>query len=387
MAAYTLGVPDETPINPQERPDHPGKMLRQLLDERGWTGDELADVTGFARTHLSNVMSGKVGVSPDMAVALAGAFGNAPSDWLRWNAEYQLSLVSTDLIAVEKRAKLYKLAPIRDMQKRGWIRETKSVEDLEAELTRFFGSPIDDGVAFPIATLRSDPLTDLIPSEQAWCFQARRRAEALVHVAPFDDGRLDAAERKLRQLAAYPKEIERLSEILAYYGIRFVVVEPLPGAKIDGAAFWIDGSPCIAVSARWDRIDAFWFTVMHEFMHIKNRDARSVDVNLIQEGDNGIAIRVSVDESEQRASTQAADALVPISELESFIKRTSPLYSTQRIVQFAHRIKMHPGIIVGQLQHRGELRYSSHRDFLVKIRKYLVETALTDGWGQSPSVT
>lgn len=378
---------DETPEKPVKQAEHPGKMLRQLLDDRGWTGDELADITGFARTHLSNVVSGKVGVSPDMAVALAGAFGNQPSDWLRWNAEYQLSLVTTDLRAVETRAKLYRLAPIRDMQRRGWIRETKTVEELETELTRFFGSPIDAGVAFPAATLRSNPLTDLNAAERAWCFQARRRAEALVHVAPYDDGRFDAAEKKLRLLAAYPKEIERLSEILAYYGIRFVVVEPLPGAKIDGAAFWIDGSPCIAVSARWDRIDAFWFTIMHEFMHIKNRDASSIDVNLIQEGDNGIAIRVSDDECEQRTNAQAANALVPTGELDSFIKRTSPLYSAQRIVQFAHRIKMHPGIIVGQLQHRGELRYSSHRDFLVKIRKYLVETALTDGWGQSPSVT
>ena len=64
--------------------------VRQLLDERGWTGEHLADITGFARTHLSSVMSGKVGISPDMAVALAAAFGNEPADWLRWNAEYQL---------------------------------------------------------------------------------------------------------------------------------------------------------------------------------------------------------------------------------------------------------------------------------------------------------
>ena len=167
-----------------------------------------------------------------------------------------------------------------------------------------------------------------------------------------------------------------------------MVVEPLQGAKIDGAAFWIGDSPVIAVSARWDRIDAFWFTVMHEFMHIKNRDVYSVDVNLVSDGDTGIAIATFDDEAEQRANAHAADVLVPKAELESFIKRTSPLYAAPRIVQFAHRIKMHPGIIVGQLQHRGELRYSSHRTFLSKIRRYVVETALTDGWGHSigPSV-
>jgi HTH-type transcriptional regulator/antitoxin HigA len=240
-------------------------------------------------------------------------------------------------------------------------------------------------VAFPVAMLRSDPLSGLSTAERAWCFRARQLAEGLTFIAEFNSERLKAAEKKLRQLAAYPKEAERLPEILAYYGIRFVVVEPLPGTKIDGAAFWIDESPVIAVSARWDRIDAFWFTVMHEFMHIKNMDAYSVDVNLVIDTENGITIAVSDDAAEERANAQAANSLVPSNELQSFIARTSPYYASTKIIQFANLIKMHPGIIVGQLQHRGELRYSSHRDFLVKVRKYVVDTAVTDGWGRSLS--
>ena len=127
-------------------------MLRQLLDAKGWSGDELAGITGYARTHLSSVMSGKMGVSPDMAVVLAAAFGNDAADWLRWNAEYQLSMVSTDPVTVKARAELYDLAPIRDMQKRGWIKETKTFEELEAELTRFFGGSPRKGIVFPVAT-------------------------------------------------------------------------------------------------------------------------------------------------------------------------------------------------------------------------------------------
>jgi HTH-type transcriptional regulator/antitoxin HigA len=114
-------------------------------------------------------------------------------------------------------------------------------------------------------------------------------------------------------------------------------------------------------------------------------DAYSVDVNLVIDTDNGITIAVSDDAAEQRANSQAANALVPSNELQSFIARTSPYYASTKIIQFANLIKMHPGIIVGQLQHRGELRYSSHRDFLVKVRKYVVDTAVTDGWGRSLS--
>ena len=364
----------------QQKRGHPGERLRELLDTAGWTVTELAEITGFNRPHLSGVLSGKTGVSPELSVALAAAFGNDAAEWMHWNSQHQLSLVSTDAEEVKTRAKLYAAAPVREMQKRGWIHEARTAKELEAELSQFFG---DSKSAFRVATKRSNAMDELTPSEQAWICRARQLSDSMVYVAPFDPARLTAAQKKLRQLAAYAKEVERLAEMLAYYGIRFVVVEPLPSAKIDGAAFWIGESPTIAVSARWDRIDAFWFTVMHEFMHIKNGDVWSVDVNLVREGENGITVAASDDLAEQRANEHAAHALVPGAELDSFIGRTSPLYASTRIVQFAHRIKMHPGIIVGQLQHRGELRYSSHRKFLVKVRKYLVETALTDGWGRS----
>jgi HTH-type transcriptional regulator/antitoxin HigA len=155
---------------------------------------------------------------------------------------------------------------------------------------------------------------------------------------------MNAAEKKLRQLAAFPKEVQHLSQMLAYYGIRFVIIEPLPGARIDGAAFWLDDcSPVIAVSARWDRIDAFWFTVIHEFMHIKNGDGASFDVNLLTEADKGLVTVVQPDdETERLANERAAELLVPRAELDGFIHRVSPLYAATRIIQFAHRIRIHP---------------------------------------------
>ncbi len=358
----------------------PAQTLKMLLRANGWTQEELVTITGRSRATITGVLSGRVGITPETAVAFAAAFKNDPADWLRIEGIYRLSLLEDNSAAIEKRAQLFTLAPVRDMQRRGWIRETDNADELEAELERFFDGSLSDGITFPVATLRSDPLSNLTPAEQAWCFRARQLAKQCPVTASFDPERLELGERKLRQLAAYPKEIERLAETLAYYGIRFVVVEPLPDARIDGAAFWLGDSPTIAVSARWDRIDAFWFTVAHEFMHIKNGDA-SIDVNLVDQRDQIITISLTENAAEQLANEQAADLLVPKQELDSFIRRVSPLYSATRIVQFANRVKMHPGIIVGQLQHRGEIRFNALRAHLVKVRQYLIETALTDGWG------
>ncbi|HEV8336899.1 MAG TPA: HigA family addiction module antitoxin [Candidatus Polarisedimenticolia bacterium] len=366
---------------------HPGRRLKQLLEEKGWSQDELAQITGKNRQTVSNIVSGRTGVSPEMAIALGAAFGNDPADWLRWTAEYELSVSEADGAIVEKRARLFSLAPIREMQKRGWIRSSDKDADLESDLTSFFGASPYSDISFPVAARRTAMLDDLNPAERAWCFRARQISEPIL-VNEFKRDRLPAAEKRLRQAAAFPKEANKVSTILSDFGIRFVVVEPLSGAKIDGASFFLDDTnPVIAVSLRYDRIDAFWHTLFHEFAHIKHGDSYSVDTTFQQNNEGGITILLADDQQEKRANESASDALIPRDEIESFIRRLAPFYSSDRIVQFAHRMKIHPGIIVGQLQYRGEIGYGALRTFLVKIRSIVIETALTDGWGLTISPT
>ena len=375
-------VPDQNQLF-DLRPVHPGRILREKLQERGWTQDQLCTITGYGKQSISLIANEKSGVSADMAKALAAAFGNTPDEWLKWDSQYRLSVAEADVSDIERRAHLYSLAPVRDMQKRGWIAPTDDTQRLETELKKFFGvDSLEGDVAFPVATFRTETLPYLNPAEKAWCFRARTMTSAMP-VPAFRHDRLNEAEKELRKLAAYPKEARHLTELLAEYGIRFVVVEPLPGAKIDGAAFWLnETSPAVALSLRFDRIDAFWFTLMHEFAHIKHGDALSVDRDLI-DGTIGIAVMLVEDEVEQKANEAASNSLVPSRELDSFISRVGPLYSKERIIQFAHKMKIHPGIIVGQLQHRNELSFGSNREMLVKVRSAVIETALTDGWNRS----
>lgn len=69
--------------------------------------------------------------------------------------------------------------------------------------------------------------------------------------------------------------------------------------------------------------------------------------------------------------------------LDDFISRIHPLYSKKRIEVFAAGIEVHPGVVVGQLQHRNEISYAHYREKLVKVRHIITGAALTDGWGFS----
>ena len=78
------------------------------------------------------------------------------------------------------------------------------------------------------------------------------------------------------RLATWPN----VASLLQRYGIRFVVVEPLPKAKIDGAAFWLDqNTPAIAFSLRYDYIGSFWFAVIRELFH-PGRENRTSRISL-----------------------------------------------------------------------------------------------------------
>jgi HTH-type transcriptional regulator / antitoxin HigA len=365
-----------------QRPQHPGRYLKQFLEEKGWIQDDLAAILGKSRQGISEIVSGKSGITLDMAVMLAAVFGNTAQDWLKWDQAYRLATADRDVTEVEGRAKLYQTAPVREMAKRGWIQPVMDVQALRAELEVFYGVDLlNSEIHFPVATKRTVKIPNLKPAEMAWCFRARQLAGTLL-CNEFCSTRFAKAQSTFRRLAAHPKEAARLPHVLSDYGVRFVVIEPLPDVQIDGAAFWDDRGPVIAVSLRHDRIDGFWFTVMHECSHIRHGDPLSVDTRMV-DGTKGVVVALADDVAEQRANEEAAGSLVPQEEMESFIRRVGPLYERKRIIQFANRLKIHPGIIVGQLQHRKELSYALLREFLVKVRDQVVATALTDGWGHT----
>jgi HTH-type transcriptional regulator/antitoxin HigA len=362
----------------------PGEVIQVLVDERGWTQEEFALIIGRSKRNVSDLILGRSGITPETAILLAAVFGNSPHEWLELESRYRLSLAKASTVDIERRAQLFTSAPIREMQRRGWIKATDDLAELEAELKRFLNHGRSDNELLPVAARRSATLPPtLTPAETAWFFRARQLGGTLL-AAPFSEERISKAKSELRRLASHPKEARHLPKLLSEYGIRFVVVEPLSGTRIDGAAMWDDVGPIIAVSLRHDRVDGFWFTLMHEFSHVRHGDANSVDRGMI-DAEEGVLVKLAENDVEERANRESASSLIPTKEMDSFISRVGPLYSRDRIIQFANRIRIHPGIIVGQLQYRKQVGYGALRDQLARIRDIVTSTALTDGWGQTIS--
>lgn len=360
----------------------PGEFIRDELDARGWTQADLALILGRPSKAVSEILLAKRAITPDTAHGLGEAFGTDPQFWMNLESAYRLSLTKSVKGNVTRRAKLFGIAPVKDMIRRNWISESDDVDVLEREILSFMEvQSLDDRPSLSAAARKSSSYAETTPAQWAWLFRVKQLG-AKIQVKSFSDGEMDRLFKELRRLVVSEQEARHVPHLLAEFGIRFVVVEHLPRSRIDGVAMWLDEkSPLVAVSMRYDRIDAFWHTLAHELAHIRRRDESGLDDDLI---DDGASAKRKRPEIEMRADEIACDALVPKKELDSFIARIRPLYSRSRINQFANRIQVHPGIIVGQLQRRGEIRYSQGRETLVKVRDIVTQSAVTDGWGHFP---
>lgn len=369
----------------------PGELLRDELQARSWTQEDFASILGRSQRDVNDIINAKRSITPRTAMELAEALGTSAELWLKLQAAYDLhtTQLEGDGGAVAHRARLFTKAPVKKMVDRGWIEGSDNAAVIEERLLDFFGiRTLDETpLLWRHAARKASSYEQITPFQWAWLCRARQLSQG-VHADGFTDLRFEACLDELRACLHEREACRDVPRILAKAGIRLVIVQALPGGKLDGATFWLDrSSPVIALSFRYDRIDWFWFTLLHELGHVKERDGLTdqrvpLDVNVTGSIDDPGAPGF-----ERRANRFAASYLVDQTALRDFIARVKPLFYTKKIVEFARRHRVHPGIVAGQLQSLKAIPYSHGRELLEPVREVVTDVALTDGWGHRPSVT
>ena len=86
-----------------KNPPHPGRIIRQdCIEPLGLTITGAAKALGITRQALNNLVNGKAGISPAMAVRISKAFGGSPEMWLRLQANYDLAKIRQGAIDVKR---------------------------------------------------------------------------------------------------------------------------------------------------------------------------------------------------------------------------------------------------------------------------------------------
>jgi HTH-type transcriptional regulator/antitoxin HigA len=363
---------------------HPGYFIREELEARGWTQRDLAFILGVPEQSVNQIILGKRGISSEMAKALAHAFGMSPEFFANLQKAYDLSRAREPDPSVKRRARLQSSYPVREMIRRGWLEDTDA-SLLELQMARFFEvSDCNDIPHMPHAAKKTH-YDDIPPAQLAWLFRVRQIARS-VAAPPYSAKALRDALGRLRRLTLDPEGARHVSHILMECGVRFIVVESLPGAKIDGVCFWLKNSPVIGMSLRFDRMDNFWFVLRHEIEHVLCKHGQTEEMIDAELEGQRAGTGPKVPEAERIANSAASDFCVPKRDMQSFIAEKSPFFSERDALAFARRIGVNPALVVGQIRNHLQ-RWDYLSRHLTKIRSFVIADAIVDGWGQVVPVT
>lgn len=364
----------------------PGQLIKALLEERGWSQRVLAVVLGVERSSITRLVSDRRPVDAQMALALGEIFSVPAERFLEIQHSFDLAkarLVARPDPARAIRARLFGDLPVAEMITRGWLdaEDMEDVPQVEKALAKFFRVPSANEIeTLPHAAKKTNVGEDVTPVQLCWLYRVREIASEMI-VPRYTPAAGRNAVEKLSALLSAPEEARRAPRILAESGIRFLVVESLSSAKIDGVCFWLnEAAPVIGLTMRFDRMDNFWFVLRHELEHVlrgHGKEAPALDTELDREK---AGTGPDVGEEEGVANKAAADFCVPADKLKRFIARKSPIFAERDILGFAKTLGVHPSLVAGQLQHHTG-RYDRFRSHIVKIRSAVTPSAVVDGWG------
>lgn len=155
-------------------------------------------------------------------------------------------------------------------------------------------------------------------------------------------------------------------ELLLSKGIILVVERQIPGMRVDGAAFLVDGIPVIGLTLRRDTIDNFWFTLLHEVGHALLHYRSGLSAGFFDDVE-----RASLEAVEFEANEFASNMLIPEEKWKRSPARISK--SVGPIEKFAQELSINPAIVFGRIQkERGN--YTIFSDMLGKgtVRSQLI---------------
>lgn len=255
---------------------HPGEILGAELDARGIKQREFADAIGVGYSHLNEFIKGKRQLSADLALKFEKELGIPSDSWMRLQSNYELNLARikerdekereaasilslfakiVDLNTIRKRYEIQDTQPSVFLQ---WFKESFHVEtpsDLSIMMAGLF-------------RVSSRVNTDELMA-RTWVLIARETASRTSVAGSYQPDKNSAIVEELAKILHRNNDtIVSTTHYLSENGIRFCIVPKVANAAIDGYSEIIDGIPTIVLTKRFDRIDNFAFSLMHEIGHI-----------------------------------------------------------------------------------------------------------------------
>lgn len=352
----------ETRFFPETLPG-PIEAIKFRMEQADLKPADLIPYIG-SRSRVSEILSGKRQLTIDMVRALSEGLG-IPAKVLIQKPELRSE---SDYENWDNRL-------VTEMEKRGYFGNASLARSKKSDLLRDFFSPVSSELQF-VGMLRkshyrSSPLTDK-HALGAWATRVFREAQRTKAPARFQHATVSV--RFMRELAQKSKQEDGpilAQRYLLDMGIILVIEPHLPKTYLDGATILINkDNPIIGMTLRYDRLDNFWFTLMHEVAHILLHFDQ--DISLFYDEIEGVK-GVDMNTREQEADRVAHEALVPDSKWEVSPARLIP--SPMAAQSLADELGVHVAIVAGVMRHEHQNYYYLNKIVnSYPVRRYFQES-------------
>jgi HTH-type transcriptional regulator/antitoxin HigA len=344
----------------------PGDTLAELIDERGISQAELARRMGRPLNPVNEMILGTKEITEDTALELERVLGTPASFWLAREARYREFLArQRDANRMPERMAWLESLPLKQLQTIGKLPAGRLTPAFKSTLVdaalRFFGVASPEGWQDQYGKVQA-AFRRANPAQQtnnaaitAWLRLGEieaQKSEPSVDWPAYNAEKLQANIAAMRALSTRPAaEIGTgLKTLCAEAGVLLLFVPPFSGTHVSGVARWLGDRPLIQLSLLGKWSDVFWFSFFHEVAHILKHPKRAV---FLDDASSGATVE---SKEEKEANQFAADVLVtPVDR-----RRLGQIALTANgVLAFSREIDIHPGIVVGCLQHLGLVGYAS----------------------------
>ena len=239
--------------------------------------------------------------------------------------------------------------PIKEMGERGYFAKVSlKNSDIDTLMERFFrplGSP-----AQLFGMLRKSTYRSFRPMDKhalaAWSTFVAKKAGEMKSLPAFRKGTVNLEfMHKLAHLSVENNGPLLAIDFLRKHGIALVIEPPFPKTYLDGATIILDKKPpVVGLTIRHDRLDNFWFTLMHELAHVALHYDQNTNL-FYDDLDNPDPN----DGRESEADRLAGEALVPANKWENSPARLIP--SPIAAQSLAKELGVHIAIVAGRMRH------------------------------------
>ena len=301
-----------------------------------------------SRAKVSEVLSGKRAITMPMARALHKHLG-IPADVLLREPDIHFD---DPLAGIE-----WRRFPLKAMAKLGWI---PAVPNLAGHAEVLIRGLIDraGGPGAASAALyrrKNDHLRTNAKMDayalKAWGWQVLAMGNENPSEGDYEPGTVTPSFlKKIVRLSGFEDGPRLARELLSKHGIALAIAPHLPRTYLDGAVLRLgDGRPVIGLTLRFDRIDNFWFCLLHELAHVgRHMDANEGNAFIDDQTLRGVEGRRE-DPREAQADEWAQEALVPRVAWEASAARKRP--TPMAVMNLARALQVHPAIVAGKIRY------------------------------------